>query len=485
MKFSPVNLIMTLLLLQSCTSYHHKHSEHGHPATENSKKWLAGDHHIHSRFSVKWDSSTTPPTPITAGDAHYSASMIAQMASHHGLDWMVITDHGGPNHSKLNKEQAYPDLIASRKVNSNILQFYGMEFDAPGAQHASLIIPHTHDEADKLYKLENKYARKEAYPADPTRDTEDKMLEALKYMDAMESKPVIITNHPGRSVNKLGQYTAVTPTELRNWNDTAPDVAIGMEGSPGHQARTLNKDGSLKPKEIRGSYRHYPTMGGFDPMTAQLGGFWDSMLAEGRNWWITSSSDSHVHYTENGIDFWPGEYSKTYVYSEKNYDKVLDNLRNGHIFVTTGDLISELNINVVSSAGLDVASIGDTLKVNQGDKVTVSVKFLDPETKNAHFDNPSVNRVDLIIGQVNDKLNDKSVDTNPSTIVAKRFTEKDWQQVGPYKEFSMTLKNLSQNSYIRVRGTNTNELEPEKDLPGSDPWSDLWFYSNPIFIDVH
>jgi len=26
-------------------------------------------------------------------------------------------------------------------------------------------------------------------------------------------------------------------------------------------------------------------MGGFDQMTARLGGFWDSMLGEGRRWW--------------------------------------------------------------------------------------------------------------------------------------------------------------------------------------------------------
>jgi hypothetical protein len=31
---------------------------------------------------------------------------------------------------------------------------------------------------------------------------------------------------------------------------------------------------------------------------------------------------------------------------------------------------------------------------------------------------------------------------------------------------------------------NTESLEPEVDPPGEDPWSDLWFYSNPIFIEV-
>jgi hypothetical protein len=35
-----------------------------------------------------------------------------------------------------------------------------------------------------------------------------------------------------------------------------------------------------------------------------------------------------------------------------------------------------------------------------------------------------------------------------------------------------------------VRGTNGTELEPEPDLAGEDPWSDLWFYANPVLIDV-
>jgi hypothetical protein len=39
-------------------------------------------------------------------------------------------------------------------------------------------------------------------------------------------------------------------------------------------------------------------------------------------------------------------------------------------------------------------------------------------------------------------------------------------------------------AYIRVRGTNTTELEPEPDPAGENPWQDLWFYSNPVFIDT-
>jgi hypothetical protein len=36
---------------------------------------------------------------------------------------------------------------------------------------------------------------------------------------------------------------------------------------------------------------------------------WDALLAEGRNWHLFASSDWH----NDGGDFWPGEYQKTYV----------------------------------------------------------------------------------------------------------------------------------------------------------------------------
>ncbi|WP_157181451.1 hypothetical protein [Actinopolymorpha alba] len=46
-----------------------------------------------------------------------------------------------------------------------------------------------------------------------------------------------------------------------------------------------------------------------------------------------------------------------------------------------------------------------------------------------------------------------------------------------------TLRNVDSSMYVRVRGTSTNELEPQPDPLGSNPWDDLWFYSNPVFIN--
>lgn len=449
--------------------------------TDAERQWLAGDHHIHSRFSVGWDRSVDPPKPITGGDAIYPTPMNALMAKFYGLNWMVTTDHGGPLHSKVNLTQAYPELLISREAVPEVIQFYGMEFDTPGADHSSLIIPHTHDEATHLHDIESRFSKREPHPADESWDTEPRMLDALDALNHFDDKPLLIANHPSRSATALGEYGADDPAEFRDWNDTAPEVAVGMAGAPGHQAVALNADGSIR-QQARGGYRGHPTMGGFDQMTARLGGFWDSMLGEGRRWWITANSDSHVNWREGGSDFWPGEYSKTYVWANKNHDDILDGIRNGRVFVTLGDLISALHVSASSSG--NEAMMGEALRVGSGDDVEITIRFLDPETLNAGNENPSVLRVDLIVGQVTGPVVDRNTDTNPTTRVVKRFSASDWQTEGAYKIMTYRLENIDADSYLRVRGTNGDELEPQEDPTGENPWSDLWFYSNPIFLEV-
>ena len=453
------------------------------PAKASERRWLAGDHHVHSWFSVSVKPAadpSQPPTLIKAGDASNPITTNARMAAKHGLSWMVATDHGGPNHSKLNRDEAYPELLRARRETPGVLQFWGMELDTPAAEHSSLILPRSTGERDALFGIESRYNRREPWPADPARDQEAFMLEALRHMKALPRPPVVIANHPSRSATGVGRYGLVSPSELRDWNDTAPDVAVGMEGAPGHQASSLNSDGSLKPKGDRGGYSRAPTMGGFDQMTARLGGFWDAMLGEGRRWWITSTSDSHRHYTDGGDDFWPGEYSKTYVKAAHTYDDVLDGLRNGRIFVTLGDLVSQ--VDVTASAAGAKADIGGRLEVPAGSDVTVVIRVRDPSGKNFGGFSPSVARVDLIQGDILGSASDRSLDANPTTRVVRAFTPASWAREGETLSMVHVLKDVRGPIYIRVRGTSGGEAEPLPDPLGEDPWSDLWFYANPIFI---
>ena len=455
-------------------------------------RWLAGDHHIHSRYSVGLDTTTTPPTPILGADAVYPITTNAAMARRFGLSWMVATDHGGPNHSKVNHDYAYPELLQSRAAVPEVIQFFGIELNTPAADHSSVVIPYGPDEAQRLRDIEFKFDSREVFPRSEARNQESAMISALEFMNQQTPKPVLFAHHPSRSATGMGEYGLTTPQEFRNWNDVAPQVAIGMEGAPGHQASSLSRpklglatSSDAEAREYgRGAYNKTPTMGGFDQMTAQVGGLWDSLLGEGRRWWITATSDSHVHYSEGGIDFWPGEYSKTYVFADKTPDSIISGLRAGKIFVTTGDLISELDVSVKAVGANATASMGGTLSAKVGADLEVTIRFKDDKGPNTQGINPLVSRVDLIRGEVTGPAADKAANKNLTTRVEARFTSSAWSQVGDQTVITYRIKNVTKNEYLRIRGTNTTELEPQPDPKGEDPWTDLWFYSNPIFIQV-
>ncbi|MEI6419492.1 MAG: phosphoesterase, partial [Sphingomonadales bacterium] len=368
------------------------------------RQWLAGDHHIHSEFSADYEtdpaSPQTAPIPLLGKDGRYAISKNAEMARQFGLKWMVSTDHGGPNHAKLNFEQAWPEVEKARRAVPDLLIFYGMEFDTPAGDHSSLIIPFTGGEREQLRAIESGFSKRNPWPANPAWDTEGRMIDALKLMRDQAAPPVLIANHPSRSATAPFAWGLYTPQEFRNWNDTAPRVAIGMEGAPGHQASALKADGSIDPAGNRGGYGRAATMGGFDQMTATLGGFWDSMLAEGRRWFITATSDSHSNWRDGGNDFWPGEYSKTYVQARPRHDDVIDGLRSGRIFVTTGDLVSEVDVIAGTGKARAQAGIGGTLAVRKGATVTISIRLRDPAGANAGGRTPAPARVDLITGPI-------------------------------------------------------------------------------------
>jgi hypothetical protein len=451
----------TVFVLSACSGPDSDHQE-------NKERWLAGDHHIHSRFSTD--------------DAIYPIPLNALMSRHFGLAWIVATDHGGPDHSRIRFEQAYPELQMSRAELPEVIQFYGIELNSPAADHSSIIMPFTSDESLILRELESRFDTDEVPSEEEMRerDQEDKMIQALQTMDTLEHKPVVIAHHPARSAPALGEYGDTEPRELRNWNDAAPDIAVGMEGAPGHQAGPLSKHPAP-----RGWYYDFPTMGGYDQMTARLGGVWDAMLGEGRRWWVTANSDSHRHYTDDtGVAFWPGEYAKTYVYARKDHASILESLRRGRIFVTTGDLVSELDVSVIDVAGeSDPAMIGGTIALAKPGTIEIRIQARDPGGMNFGGHSPTLKRVDLIIGNVTGRAEDRTLDTNDSTKVLKRFYAVDWQQAGEQITMSQIIK-VSAPIYIRVRGTNTDALEPDIDPPDEDPWPDLWFYSNPIFVEV-
>jgi PHP domain len=482
-------------------------------ADPRSYAWLAGDHHIHTQYS--YDAMHTVAQQVDAGAAF-------------GLDWMVITDHGYLAHEKYAVEQTYADVLAARAQHRRMLLWQGLEWNVPSGEHATVFFETTKDEITALHAFERLFDGN-INGTNPSSDAHEAVaLEALRWMSSQVDNGVIdsalmLANHPSRN----GRYS---PHELRAYRDTAPDIVVGMEGAPGAQ-----HDGAPPPGGTGGGFRGgygnspgtdswtgwpmeaYRTWGGFDWMTAKLGGMWDSMLAEGKGWWITTNSDIHRAngstlasptvpsdwYATYGkfpdpvdtgtphiyADFWPGQFSRTVVgAADRSFRGVMDGIRGGRVWVCMGGLIEGLDVRVGSDGTDYPATLGGRVSVRRGEDVSVRIQIRLATTPNSNGDIPRLARADLIRGAVTGPVSDRETYTAADVAVVRSF------EPGPADDdsvvFRHTFRNVQEPFYLRLRGTDGRRhadggIEPLIDVYGdADPWADLWFYANPVFVDV-
>jgi PHP domain-containing protein len=463
--------------------------------------WLAGDHHIHTKYSP---------------DGQYEIEAQVAMARRFGLSWCVITDHGGPMHDKVALSYAYPELVAARKKHPSMHIFQGLEWNVPAAEHGSVILPPTPDEAMRVAEFEAQFDQKNKSRENTPADTEADAVRAVQYLQAMTPQPLFFVNHPART-GRVG------PGEFRNWADAGPDVVRGFEGAPGHQAATLAgcTRGEYSKKIKPDAWQGYPkesfkTWGGYDWYVATVGGLWDSLLGEGRPWYITANSDSHRHWTDltivdtstyeskgcvtattqkcenphdehgrgDNIDFFPGEYTKTWVHAaSSSREAVLDALRQGNMFTVHGDLIDRLEFSAHS--GDAAAPMGGTLAVDKKEhNVEIRIRLRPATGKNFGGRQPTLDHIDLIVGDILGPAKDRDTIVNPTTRVVARVPAKDLVKDGEWLTFRHRFENVKKSFYVRIRGTNRDVQGPEMDGPKVDPWEDLWFYSNPIMIRI-
>jgi hypothetical protein len=147
------------------------------------------------------------------------------------------------------------------------------------------------------------------------------------------------------------------------------------------------------------------------------------------------------------------------------------------MFVAAGGLITSLEVTATS--GGRSAGAGETLAVEPGGLVELTIRFRESEANAAR-----VNRVDLIAGAIRGPAEHRSSDRNETARVVDRFERRHWSPDGASHEIVTKLAPVTIDSYVRIRGTNTFDFEPTLDQPGESPWSDLWFYSNPIFLEI-
>ncbi|GAA4874730.1 hypothetical protein GCM10023333_04750 [Ferrimonas pelagia] len=433
------------------------------------RQWLAGDHHAHTHWSVSWDKSTDPWSPVKGGDSPHSYLDNAQAAKRYGLAWLVNTDHGGPQHSQLLDKEAYPELLAARQAVPEVHQYFGIELDVPAGEHATVMVPINADEREVMVTFQRDFSIREDRSLTRQRNTVEHLQAGIRYLGQQQEKALIIKNHPSRQATGLGEWARVTPEKLKIWHETDPEVFVGMVAAPGHQGGTDN----------RGSYYKSPTLNGFDQMTAVIGGPWDHLLGSGQKFWISAGSDCHIHVSDEGRDFWPGEYTKTYVYARNEPADIMDALRHGRSFMVFGDLINGLDLSL-RGANDATASLGQSLSVGDESELRLSMRISLPEGPNFNGDRPELKRIDIITGAISEAAVAQA-DRNSTTQVSQRLYPQDWQVKDGHIELTVTLPREHGNGYVRLRGTSGEYPEPQVNEQVLDPWQDLWFYTNPIF----
>jgi hypothetical protein len=241
------------------------------------------------------------------------------------------------------------------------------------------------------------------------------------------------------------------------------------------------------------------TYGGADYALAKVGGIWDSLLAEGRQFHVFANSDFH----RTTYDFWPGEYTKNWAWMDDPADPaaLLRSMRTGRVFVAHGDLVDGLEFR--ASQGRRRTEMGRrALIVHAGDDVVVTVRFHTP-ARGAAGNAPVVHHVDLIGSPLKTRAEPGSTGYHASTnadarVLARLNRNQLTAQDDGWFEGRVTLRNVSRDQYIRLRGTNLAPNTPYETNDRGNPLSDtkrgtnttakaladLWFYSNPVWIDV-
>jgi hypothetical protein len=267
-----------------------------------------------------------------------------------------------------------------------------------------------------------------------------KTIEGIKWMTAFHPQgSYYVPAHLERAgpFNPAGN-NGFNVEHLRNMNNAGPGVAFGFESQPGHGASDRRGEYNLRRNNInnvRFDSVGGTTYGGTGVYAAQVGGVWDALLGEGRNWWFFASSDWHsrgafsVDDRRSDNDFWPGEYQRNYTMvrtggSKMNPQMIVDGLRSGNTWVDSGQLIDRLAFVACASypgpaarsnaavealalsaaqgnTDTDVtgcATMGEKLKVRRGADVVVSIVVRDPAGKSYSpysFPNPSLLQVGI------------------------------------------------------------------------------------------
>ena len=223
-----------------------------------------------------------------------------------------------------------------------------------------------------------------------------KTVEGMKWMAEKHARRQLLRARPPgarRPVQPERQQRLQHRTPAQLQQRRARDVAFGMETQPGHGASDARGEYTVRRNNFGTGVGNVDsvggtTWGGTGVYGAQIGGVWDALLGEGRNFWFFASSDWHNRGMfgpddrRSTQDFYPGEYQRDYRDGATasttraapdttsgcvSPEQIVDGLRSGNSWADAGQIIDRLafvacadtKLNDRSASGLmEAAALG-------------------------------------------------------------------------------------------------------------------------------
>lgn len=314
-------------------------------------EWIKVDTHCHTRFS----------------DGKHSIEEVVSKAVEFGCEAIAITDHI----DRLNRDDIprYLEAIdVARRQFPQTLILVGLEWNVPpagGDEHATVLFPDSVADAQTVIdfcELFDDHGREVHEAARATR--------GLAWLGEHPGEdgclPVVVLNHPSRKRDHRDEVYDFFIELARS----SPVVA-GFSGAPGHQAGRIN-----------GAYEYtVETVDRWDPIVLP-GETWDRLLQLPRDVWAARApSDFHRHGGDPWGDYWPGEFSETWVYvPERTTAAVLQALRAGSFFAAHGGIVRNVVLSVDADGLQRAVWPGEAVRVPPGTVLGVQLTAAVPAT---------------------------------------------------------------------------------------------------------
>jgi len=281
------------------------------------KRWITVDTHMHTNYS----------------DGAHSVQELAENANKYGCDAIAITDHGNYNLTTLFNDTYFQEIERAGAAFPALTVIPGLEWNIPpmsGREHVTVLLPKSEHLSRNLTAFRDRY--------DHYKQLDKKYLspqEAFEWLNKHgvegNNKAVAIYNHPSRK----DYQTMENEHDIAYWQNFS-NLVVGFSGSPGHQKKRGNDNGSYNQK--------LHTVNGWDPAIEKIGGEWDTLLQQGyKVWGARAASDFH----NTKMDYWPCQFSTTHLYAKSNqHNDVLSAFHSGAYWAQHGKFIKKVDFSV-------------------------------------------------------------------------------------------------------------------------------------------